>query len=368
MDNEEANMGRRTPSCVLASVVIAATVALAGCGSTSGNRMKVDSVVVFGDSYSDVGTYAVATGDPANPGRFTVNPGTVWVQNVAAHYGLEVKPNRSLTMDRDASAGATDEVGTATVIGGNGYAEGGARVAERPNVSGVGNNQLIEPVRDQVARYLATHDQFPERSLVLVSGGTNDLYAQFSTLCWDTDENNLGPGNTTHEIAAANIVKTAEAMVDTVRQIRSAGARLVVLLLPLDPSGGPFWGEYGEPAYQETGCSTAVPTAERVGWTHAFNDTVRNGLAELPEVILIDTQEIWADVLAHPAQYGLVNTTEASCVNTTPTSSAVFCTEDTLATPDAAQTYLWSDNFHPSPRGHEILSDHALTLLQQVAR
>ena len=61
-------MGRRTPSCVLASLVIAATVALAGCASTSGNRMKVDSIVVFGDSYSDVGTCGVATGDPANPG------------------------------------------------------------------------------------------------------------------------------------------------------------------------------------------------------------------------------------------------------------------------------------------------------------
>ena len=57
--HEEANMGRRTPSCVLASLVIAATVALAGCASTSGNRMKVDSIVVFGDSYSDVGTYGV---------------------------------------------------------------------------------------------------------------------------------------------------------------------------------------------------------------------------------------------------------------------------------------------------------------------
>ncbi|MGB6243528.1 hypothetical protein [Gordonia sp. (in: high G+C Gram-positive bacteria)] len=48
------------------------------------------SVTVFGDSFSDVGTYAPATGDPANPGRFTVNPGNVWVQDVAAAYGLTV--------------------------------------------------------------------------------------------------------------------------------------------------------------------------------------------------------------------------------------------------------------------------------------
>ena len=359
---------RAIPRALSALTIAAAATALVSCGGDGDDRVKIGSVTVFGDSLSDVGTYGVATGNAANPGRFTVNPGQVWTQNVAAHYRLEVTPYRSLTMDRQASSGATDEDGTATVVGGNGYAEGGARVAKRPSVSGVGNNQLVAPVREQVEQYLASHDRFPKDSLVLVSGGANDIYAQFSTLCWDTDENNLGPGNTTHDIAAANIAETAQSVVAMIEQIRASGARVIVLLLQSEPTASPFWRHYGEPQYQATGCSTAVPPAERVGWARAFNDIVRDGLVNLPEVILVDAATVWADVLAQPSRYGLVNTTDAGCTNTEPTSSAVFCTEDTLVAADAARTYLWSDDFHPSPRGHEILSDHALTLLQHVAR
>ena len=50
------------------------------------------------------------------------------------------------------------------------------------------------------------------------------------------------------------------------------------------------------------------------------------------------------------------------------TSSATFCTRQTLAAPDADQTYFWSDAFHPTPRGHQLLSDRALELLRPVAR
>jgi len=49
-------------------------------------------VVSFGDSLSDVGTYSpVATADFGG-GRFTTNPGQIWVQNVAQYYGGTVTP------------------------------------------------------------------------------------------------------------------------------------------------------------------------------------------------------------------------------------------------------------------------------------
>jgi outer membrane lipase/esterase len=293
---------RRTSVRTAIATAAAVLAALAGAAPPVAEpedqgSATVHSVTVFGDSFSDVGSYQVATGDPANPGRFTVNPAGIWVDDVTAHYGLTVTPNRSLTLDKDASSGATDNVGTATALGGNGYAEGGARVATRPSESGVGNNQLVAPLTDQVDRYLATNQSFPADQLVLMSAGTNDTYAQFSALCWHTDDNNVGPRNIT--LASAT----------------------------------------------------------------QFNKILTTGIAGLPGVYYLDAGNVLAQVALHPSQYGMTNVTDPACTNTTPTSAAVFCTGATLVEPDAANTYLWADTFHPTPRGHQILADEALKLL-----
>jgi len=348
----------------LASAALAAVAGIAACGGDGDGRMAVKSVTVFGDSLSDVGTYAPATGDPANPGRFTVNPGNVWTQNVAAHYGLTVTPNRALTLDRDASGGATTEVGTATVVGGNGYAEGGARVAMLPSESGIGNNQLVAPVQDQVNRYLQTHQKFGDNELVLLTGGGNDIYAQFSAVCWHTDDNNLGAGNTTLDIATAQIAAAAQAEVDIVKQIRANGAKVIVVVTQGNPIVSPFTRYYGSPEYQATGCYTPVTYEQVAAWTAQFNQIVQAGVASLPEVVVVDAQAAWGDVQANPARYGFTNLTEPACT----TSSAAFCTAATLVAADAAQTYFWSDAFHPTPHGHQVLSDRALAQLDAVAR
>lgn len=351
-----------------AALIAAAMMGLASCGGSSSDRVTVESITVFGDSLSDVGTYHPATNDPDNWGKFTVNPGNVWTENIAAHYGLEITPNRALTLDRDASLGATTDIGTATVIGGNGYAEGGARVSMFPSESGIGNNQLVSPVREQVDRYLEAHERFGSRELVLVSGGGNDLYAQFSAVCWNTDDNNLGPGNTTLDIATDQISEAANAMVSIVQRMRTAGARLIVVILQSEPTSSPFWLYYGAPEYQAQGCFTPVTSEQRVAWSNQFNEIVREGLGDLIGVVLVDPAKVWDSVLADPAAYGFVNTTEPACNNTQPTNSATFCTQSTVVAPDAAHTYFWSDSFHPTPGGHQILSDHVLELLGDYAK
>lgn len=74
------------------SVLFAASIAiLAACSDGGDSKPDIRSVVSFGDSLSDVGTYAVATG--SNGGKFTINPGLVWVENIASRYGLAITPN-----------------------------------------------------------------------------------------------------------------------------------------------------------------------------------------------------------------------------------------------------------------------------------
>lgn len=371
----------RTGAALLAALTLSILAACGGGNDTpapaqtpqapsapADTRLKIDAITVFGDSLNDVGTYAVTTGDAANHGKFTVNPGSIWVENIAAHYGLALTPNRSLTMDKDASYGATTAMGTASVLGGNGYAEGGARVAALPSESGIGNNQLVAPVATQIDHYFATHDKVGARELVVIDGGGNDTYAQFSAVCWGTDDNQLGSGKTTLAIATAQIENAARAQVANIARLVAHGATLVLVASASDWSSNPFGQHYLSAAYQATGCYTSV-TPEQIGqWTTRFNSILRDGVAGLAGVMYLDTGSAFADVLANPQKYGLVNTQAPACKNTMPTSSASFCTAATLVAPDAAQTYFWSDAFHPTPRGHKILSDSAISLLDEKAR
>ena len=348
---------------------LAVSLGLSACGGgddDASSLKAVRAITVFGDSLSDVGSYAPATGDPANLGKFTVNPGKVWVENIADHYGLKLTPNRALTLDKDASGGATTAVGTATVLGGNGYAEGGARVVDLPSQSGVGNNQLVAPVTAQLDRYLAQHSRFADDTLVVIGGGGNDAYAQFSAVCWGTDENGLGLGNTSMAAATAAIEKAANTQVANVKRIQDKGASVILVYSSSDWSRNPFARKYLSPEYQATGCYTPVPAAQVTAWVKRFNQILQDGIAGVPGVVLVDTTATFADALDNPARHGFTNVSEPACANAKPTTSATFCTGATLVAPGADQTYFWSDNFHPTPRGHQVLSDRALQLLKPI--
>ena len=359
-------MKSRSRTTIASALLLSTLAVLGGCGGD--DRTAIRSITVFGDSLNDVGTYAVVTGSPDNPGKFTVNPGRVWVENIAAYYGLDLKPNRSLTLDRDASGGATTTVGTATVLGGNAYAEGGARVAQLPSESGIGNNQLVAPVKTQVANYLAVHPSFPSDGLVLIGGGGNDTFAQFSAICWGTDDNGIGAGNTTIASATQFIAAAANAQLASVQLIKAKGAGIVFVAGAGDCSGNPFASYYLSSAYQAKGCYAPVTASQISEWTRQFNQVLQDGIRQLPGVVYLNPADAFAPALVDPKRYGLVNVTDPACTNTKPTASAVFCTRQTLVTPDADQTYFWSDAFHPTPRGHQILSDRALDLLNTVAR
>lgn len=361
-----ARFGSRVAA--LGAVVLAAG-GLAGCGGDDDGPPKIQSMTVFGDSLSDVGSYAGATGDPANPGKFTVNPENVWVENIADHYGLKLTPNRRLTLDKDASGVATAGVGTAVTIGGNGYAEGGARIAQYPMQSGVGNNNIVSSVSDQVNRYLAANDgRFPSNHLSIIGGGSNDTYAQFADLCWHYDNNGLGVGQTTIDIATQAVAVAARTQVENVKRIKAGGAAAVLVYQASDWSSNPFARYYLSDAYQASGCFTKVPASQITAWTGQFNKILSDGLAGLAGVVLFDVGASLKAVLADPSKFGFTNVDTPACTNTTPTTSAVFCTKATLATPDADQTYLWSDAFHPSPHGHRLMSDSALIALKAIAR
>lgn len=94
-------------------------------------------------------------------------------------------------------------------------------------------------------------------------------------------------------------------------------------------------------------------------WIVAFNTELARLAAGESRVVVVD---YFADFTAHnatPAAFGLTNATQASCP---PIGGFLACTDAALdASPAAAglvagwwKTWLYSDPFHPSPRGHEL--------------
>ena len=332
-------------SRALTATMLGVMLAACGGGGDDDKRVQVKAITVFGDSLSDVGTYAINTGDPANKGKFTTNPGNLWVENLAAQYGLKLTPNRSVVKG-----------GAATVIGGNGYAEGGARVSKLPGQSAVGNNNDLTPVRQQITNRLAAKGKFQPDELVIITAGPNDIYAQFDAVYWSVTYGEDVAAALT--IATAEVEQAARDLVGEVKRIQANGAPVILVGNSISFSVVPFAAQY----------LTAAQRTLIDQWTARFNAILKDGIAGVPGVTTVDIESKVFDMVAKPASYGLINVTAQACNNTTPGTAAVWCTQATLVAPGADQTYLFSDNFHVTTRGNKIISDAAAAKLAAVAR
>lgn len=337
-------MKPRTP---LASLIwLSMGLMLSGCGGGTASTewaLTVRQVTVFGDSLSDVGTYGALTGNPDNPGKFTVNPAPVWAELVAAHYGVALTPYRSVRRDAPAR-----------VLGGNGYAEGGARIALLPGVSAVGKNADVTPVRAQISARLA-RGPIAKDELVLLAAGGNDLYAQFDAAFWSRP-----PGLDEEQAlaqAAANVDLAADALAGEILRLLEQGAPLVVLGLAADFSNTPFALRWlNEEQRQQV----------RV-WAQRFELHLRAALGPPAGLVWVNWTPLGERILAQPATYGLSDVQTPACNNLSPSPSAIFCTAADLVQPDAAERFLYSDDFHYSPRGHALLADEVLKTIKALA-
>lgn len=173
---------------------LAAAAVLAACGGNDPRpgdqtpKVKFSSQVSFGDSLSDVGTYAVGTVKALGGGTFNINgnntavnpalTGKNWTDLVAAQLGLPA-PCAALTgLDGDASKGFS--VPQQAHTGCYGYAQGGSRVT---NPIGVGNKAtgsalgaLTFPAVTQVKNHLAAvGGKFKGDEIVFIWSGNNDI-------------------------------------------------------------------------------------------------------------------------------------------------------------------------------------------------
>ena len=188
----------RHSSFALALLTAAVLTACGGSDNGGGNqtlRTTFTQHVVFGDSLSDIGTYAVGTVAALGGGRYTINgndtgvnpafTGKNWTELMAAQFGLAAPCAAQTGLNGDPAKGFFVPVVDHPAC--FGYAQGGARVTNpigpQNKLTGSPIGQLTVPVATQVATHLGrTGGKFSGTEVVFVTAGGNDALALLGQL------------------------------------------------------------------------------------------------------------------------------------------------------------------------------------------
>jgi phospholipase/lecithinase/hemolysin len=311
--------------------------------------------VSFGDSLSDVGTYSPFATTLFGGGLFTTNPGQIWTQMVAEHYGDGLTP---------AFEGG---FGSPLVpAGGLGYAQGGSRVSLQPGIGhappgspGADFAQATTvPVSMQVNEFLQTFGRFQSNQVVLINGGANDLLFNLeSTLMTGSTPK---PAQLLKGIAA--VQKAAVDYGALVKKILNAGAKHVVVLNLADFSQSP------------EGLASLDNGKVLRPIIRAFNDTlvatlILNG--SWNRIIYVDAFSFMDSVIENYQALGFtVSNTGTACNGEAEIEEAVglgfppdpefadalFCSPVTYTVPEAPQTYIFADGLHPTTHYSELFA------------
>lgn len=333
---------------VRAGLLCVAVALLAACGGSGNDSKPAENpplkfqVVSFGDSISDVGSYAPVA-QLVGGGRFTTNPGQVWTQDVANFFG------GTLTAAQTGGYGAPVQNHT----DGLGYAQGGARVTDPNgrNFKANGLGALTVPIATQLQNHLAAHGNFNDGQLVLVLGGGTDILIHADAVV---------AGSETSADADQAVTLAAQQLAAIVGKILQSGAKHVVV------------SNVGNIGVSPRGVSDASLGSLLTGLSSTFNSALTNALQAAGiqnQVINIDQFAFINDVLAHFKEKGFqVSNTGTGCnlqlLSKEIEVSSLFCSPKTYTVPDADQTYMFADEVHPTTHLHSLFA----TLVEQAVQ
>ena len=374
------NRLRRGTLALATSAALA--VLLAACGGGGGGadtapRVAITAVKVMGDSLADVGTFGV---------KFTVQGNDIFPERIAAGYGLPKGCNffvfTGTTFTANPRTGCTNYAIGGAVIN---PASGGLTAAD-PRGIGV-----------QFATATAAGN-FAAGDLLVVDGGGNDAAslvgaylniprdqgrsytALLGTLLTQAQVGAAAAGGATGLATAGATYMTALAnnFADTVRtRALDKGAQRVALLNMPGITNTPRFQFVLDGIAQASGGGTAGAAARAQsealfkGWVEAFNAQLAQRFAGESRVVVVDFYTSFNEQVANPAQFGLTNVKAFACPITGQDSSGLptvtwpTCTDAALAAnvPAGAtgganwyKTWAFSDSFHPTPYGHQLLA------------
>lgn len=313
------------PNSPEASGVDSALDAFAWLAPVSADNTRPGRIIVFGDSFSDVGNLNLATGGifagpPYFEGRFTNGP--VWVEELADRLNRRGPPWRG--GDQPVPVESLTPI-EPSLIGGTDYAWGGAESGDGV-VFG-----FIPNVGAQVGQFLS-QDALSGDELIVIWVGGNDAIQNVTS---------GGVGGNTPEVAVAN-------MTDNIRDLADAGASHFVVpdLYPLGLA--PLFA--------------ATPLADAANaWTHEFNALLAEELERLGEergveIGRLAVSRLVREMVDDPDEFDLANVTDQACGGCAIGTGGGGLVEN----PD---DYLWWDQVHFTRVVHERIGRAATSLL-----
>ena len=301
-------------------ILAALTIALTATPASAG---RFSSLVVFGDSLSDVGEASAITGGfypPIPPYTTRFSNGPVAAEYLAGNLGLPLVK--------------------ASTPGGTGFAIGGATTGTK-NVSwetdippGLKSIAAFEHtgIQTQVARFLASGPPIDRSTaLFMLWGGPNDIVLA-----------NLTGGDVSAAAEAAVVNLTG-----TVATLALEGARTFLVPNLVDLGQTPeFKGTEFEGPLRELAIAFNAGLAGALSALEAELATLGIPI----DVTLFDTFSLLDAVLANPALGGFTNVTDQCILNLT-------------ALLNGCPGYLFFDFTHPTTLAHELLGNSFLAAL-----
>ncbi|HKA45603.1 MAG TPA: SGNH/GDSL hydrolase family protein [Burkholderiales bacterium] len=296
-------------------------------GAAPAMALPFSQLFVFGDSLSDSGNNAIffdSVFAPAHPRTPTPIPDNSFFPSLPLHPFPYLSGR--YTNDRVWAEyfGLSLGLGVApSLAGGTDFAFGGAP-------TGPLGSTLPPSLRDQVAGFLsATLNQAPSDALYVLAGGGNNAADALSAI-----------------LAGADIATTIQAtalgyasdIAATVANLRAAGADDIIVwntpdagVTPAAEAAGPLVSAF----------ATAIATAMNAALLAAVSGT--------PGVRFFDVFDLFQDVAANPAAFGLANADDA-------------CAQFVNCNP--ADFFFW-DGIHPTSAGHQILAQAMLSVVPE---
>ncbi len=302
--------------------LLASALALA-LVSTAAQAQQFSSFVAIGDSLSDSGNIAHASGLPAG-NSFTTNPDPVASQLIAAAFGLTANPSFAAGSD---------------------FAWGGACVRST-GLTGPCLN-AVPTLSTQIAQYLAASGGHADtHALYSYWGGANDIFGNLTY---------AGGGLISAAQVQANIAQSAHDANAQIAQLQAAGAsNIIVFNLP----------DIGHtPQFNASPLHATVTNLSLL-----YNGQLNAGLSGKTGIIAVDTFGLFNEIIANPSTFGFTNVTTPACGPAVPSLSSVACGPVGSGLPftyavGTNLTFAFADGVHPTGGAHALLAQYVLAEL-----
>lgn len=370
----------RTGLAALASALV-----LAACGGGSSGGPEFNKVVVFGDSLADVGTFGL---------KFTVQKAgdakgyPIWTQIVSDAVGVS-GANQCNGYVATGAASFARNTNAACVN----YAIGGGRI-----VTGAAQGGSASPLRVGTQMAAQEASGYDLKSLVLIDGGGNDAadlvgaylgassgaagvaaYQSFlgQQLSAATLTSLFASSGGAERAAAAYMTALADTFYGQIRtQVLDKGARNVVIINAPDITLTPRFRAVLGGVSASAGATAAATLQGGIrAWISAYNARLAELKGNDPRVVIIDFYGTFTQQVNSPASFGLTNSVDTACPvvgrdsSGLPTYDFPKCTDAALdaqtgKTAGWWKTYIFSDGFHPTPYGHQLMADSVVKAIR----